>query len=322
MKLGVFMVLFGDRSLEEALDFVASKGVKAVEIGGGGNPGNKHCKPAELLENETALKNFKKAVESRGLIISALSCHGNPLHPQKKLAQADHEDFMNCVRLAEKLEVPVVNTFSGCPGDHEDAKYPNWPIAPWPNDFQEILKWQWENKVIPYWTETGKFAADHNVKIGLELHGGFSVHTPATLLRLREAAGEVIGANLDPSHMWWQGIDPVQAVHILGREHAIHHFHAKDTTIDPINVNKYGLTDMQSYTKMLDRAWQFRTVGYGHDMKTWADILSALRLVGYDYVVSIEHEDGLMSIEEGFTKAVQNLQSVMIDESLGDMWWV
>ncbi|KAF6636642.1 sugar phosphate isomerase/epimerase [Paenibacillus sp. EKM208P] len=322
MKLGVFMVLFGGRSLEEALDYVASQGLDAVEIGTGGNPGDKHCKPDELLENDTALKNFKKAVESRGLTISALSCHGNPLHPQKHLAQADHETFLKTVRLAEKLEVPVVNTFSGCPGDHEDAKYPNWPVAPWPNDFQEVLKWQWENKIIPYWTETGKFAADHHVKIGLELHGGFSVHTPATLLRLREAAGEVIGANLDPSHMWWQGIDPVQAVQILGREGAIHHFHAKDTTIDPINVNKYGLTDMQEYTKMLDRAWQFRTVGYGHDVKTWADIISALRLVGYDYVVSIEHEDGLMSVEEGFTKAVHNLRQVLIEEPLSEMWWV
>ncbi|WP_145045357.1 sugar phosphate isomerase/epimerase [Paenibacillus xylanexedens] len=322
MKLGVFMVLFGGRKLEDALDYVASKGLKAVEIGTGGHPGNAHCNPAELLGNDAALKNFKNAVESRGLMISALSCHGNPLHPQKDIAKGFHDDFVKTVELAEKLEVPVVNTFSGCPGDHEDAKYPNWPVAPWPNDFQEILKWQWENKVIPYWTEWGKFAADRNVKVGLELHGGFSVHTPATLLRLREAAGEVIGANLDPSHMWWQGIDPVQAIHILGREGAIHHFHAKDTTIDPINVNKHGVTDMQDYTNMLDRAWQFRSVGYGHDNKTWADIMSALRLVGYDYVVSIEHEDGLMSVEEGFSKAVQNLQQVLIEEPLGDMWWV
>lgn len=168
----------------------------------------------------------------------------------------------------------------------------------------------------------GLFATQHDVKIGLELHGGFSVHTPATLLRLREAAGEAIGANLDPSHMWWQGIDPVQAIHILGRQGAIHHFHAKDTVIDPVNVNMYGLTDMQSYTNMLDRAWQFRSVGYGHDVKVWADIISALRLVGYDYVVSIEHEDGLMSIEEGFSKAVDNLRQVLIEEPLADMWWV
>jgi sugar phosphate isomerase/epimerase len=322
MKLGVFAVLFGSRPFEETLDYIASKGLQAIEIGTGGWPGNAYCKPSELLADPVKLKAFKKAVESRGLTISSLSCHGNPLHPQTKIAKGYHDDFMATVDLAEKLEVPVVVTFSGCPGDHEDAKYPNWPVAPWPNDFQEILDWQWDKKVIPYWRETGKYASDRGIKIGLELHGGFSVHTPATLLRLREAAGEVIGANLDPSHMWWQGIDPVQAVHILGRAGAIHHFHAKDTSIDPINVNRHGVTDMQSYAKMLDRAWQFRTVGYGHDLKTWADIISALRLVGYDYVVSIEHEDGLMSVEEGFSRAVSNLQQVLIKEPLGEMWWV
>ncbi|MBO9604495.1 MAG: sugar phosphate isomerase/epimerase [Paenibacillaceae bacterium] len=322
MKLGVFTVLFGQQSLEEALDYIASKGLDAVEIGTGGWPGDAHCKPAELLADAGKLKAFQQAIESRGLTISALSCHNNPLHPQKHIAKEAQETINITVELAQRLGVPVVNTFSGCPGDHEDAKYPNWPVAPWPNDYQEILDWQWANKVIPYWTEAGKFAAARGVKFGLELHGGFSVHTPATLLRLREAAGDVIGANLDPSHMWWQGIDPVQAVQILGRAGAIHHFHAKDTSIDPINVNRYGLTDMQSYANMLDRAWQFRSVGFGHDLKTWADIISALRLVGYDYVVSIEHEDGLMSVNEGFSKAVANLQQVLIREPLGDMWWV
>ncbi|RXZ79137.1 sugar phosphate isomerase/epimerase [Paenibacillaceae bacterium] len=322
MKLGVFSVLFAQKSLEETLDYIAAQGLDAIEIGTGGYPGNSHCDPDELLADENKLKAFKEAVESRGLIISALSCHGNPLHPQKAISEKDDASIRSTIKLAGKLGVSVVNTFSGCPGDHEDAKYPNWPVAPWPNDFQEILDWQWENKVIPYWTEIAKLADENNVKIGLELHGGFSVHTPATLLRLREAAGDAIGANLDPSHMWWQGIDPVQAVQILGRANAIHHFHAKDTSIDPVNVHRHGVTDMQSYTLMLDRAWQFRTVGFGHDLKTWADILSALRLVGYDYVVSIEHEDGLMSIEEGFTKAVANLKQVMIREPLGEMWWV
>ncbi|WNQ11633.1 sugar phosphate isomerase/epimerase [Paenibacillus aurantius] len=322
MKLGVFTVLFAQQPLEQALDYIKAKGLDAVEIGTGGYPGNAHCDPNELLNDDSKLNAFKKAIESRGLFISALSCHANPLHPQKALAGPDQELIRQTILLAEKLEVSVVNTFSGCPGDSDNAKYPNWPVSPWPNDYQDLLKWQWEEKVIPYWTETGKFASEHNVKIGLELHGGFSVHTPATLLRLREAAGEAIGANLDPSHMWWQGIDPVQAVHILGRAGAIHHFHAKDTTIDPINVSRYGLTDMQSYTQMLDRAWQFRTVGYGHDLKTWADIISALRLVGYDYVVSIEHEDGLMSINEGFSKAVDNLKQVLINDPVGEMWWV
>ncbi|HZG87438.1 sugar phosphate isomerase/epimerase [Paenibacillus sp.] len=322
MKLGVFTVLFAQKPFEEALDYIAASGLGAVEIGAGGYPGKAHCNPDELLADAGKLKAFKQAVESRGLIISALSVHGNPLHPQKAIAKEFHDDLTKAIELAQRLEVPVVNTFSGCPGDHEDAKYPNWPVAPWPNDYQDILKWQWEEKLIPYWKEINSLATSSNVKIGLELHGGFSVHTPATMLRLREATGEAIGANLDPSHLWWQGIDPVQAIRYLGQAGAIHHFHAKDTSLEQSNVNKHGVTDMQSYTQMFDRAWQFRTVGFGHSMKEWADIISALRLVGYDYVVSIEHEDGLMSIEEGFTKAVANLQQVLIREPLGEMWWV
>lgn len=321
MKLGVFTVLFSDKALDEMLDHVAAKGIEAVELGTGGYPGDAHCKVDELLSDEGKREEFLEKVAGRGLTISALSCHSNPLHPQKHIALEADTLFTKTVQLASLLGVPVVNTFSGCPGDHEGAKYPNWPVAPWPNEYQEILKWQWEEKIIPYWKEKAAFAQQHNVKIGLELHGGFSVHTPATLLRLREACGQAIGANLDPSHMWWQGIDPVEAVKILGSENAIHHFHAKDTSIDQANTNRNGLTDMTSYSDMRNRSWNFRTVGFGHDSKVWSDIISALRLYGYDYVVSIEHEDGLMSIDEGFTKAIQTLQPVMVKESVGDMWW-
>lgn len=322
MKLGVFTVLFARKSLEEMLDMVAFQGLDAVELGTGGFPGDAHCPLDELLEDVAKRKAFLQAVHKRNLMISALSCHSNPLHPQKTIAQTAHILLEKTLQLAELLEVPVVNTFSGCPGDSENARYPNWPVSPWPHDYQELLTWQWDEKIFPYWTTMGKAARSRKVKIGLELHGGFSVHTPGTLLRLRERAGEAIGANLDPSHLWWQGIDPVQAIRILGREGAIHHFHAKDTAMEPGNLNRHGVTDMQPYTQMWDRAWQFRTVGYGHDLKTWADIMSALRFVGYDYVVSIEHEDGLLSIEEGFGRAVQNLQQVVIREPLEEMWWV
>jgi sugar phosphate isomerase/epimerase len=321
MKLGVFTVLFSEKTLDEMLDHVASKGIEAVELGTGGYPGDTHCQLDDLLEDENKQKEFLNKITSRGLTVSALSCHANPLHPRKDIAEEADEIFNKTVKLASKLGIPVVNTFSGCPGDHEHAKYPNWPIAAWPNDYQEILKWQWEEKVIPYWKEKAAFAKTHNVKIGLELHGGFSVHTPGTLLRLREACGEAIGANLDPSHLWWQGIDPVEAIKILGRENAIHHFHAKDTIIDQPNMNRNGLTDMTPYSDMRNRAWYFRTVGFGHDAKVWADIISTLRLYGYDYVVSIEHEDGLMSIDEGFTKAIQTLKPVMVKEWVRDMWW-
>ncbi|MDN7227503.1 sugar phosphate isomerase/epimerase [Planococcus sp. N064] len=321
MKLGVFTVLFSEKSFEEMLDYVMSKGIEAIELGTGGYPGNAHCKVDELLDDADSLQRFKQQISDHGLVISALSCHTNPLHPQKKFAEPADELLVKTMKLASKLGVPVVNTFSGCPGDHEHALYPNWPVAAWPSDFQEILKWQWEEKLIPYWKEKNELAESLNVKIGLELHGGFSVHTPATMLRLREACGPAIGANLDPSHMWWQGIDPVEAIKILGRENAIHHFHAKDTIIDQQNMNRNGLTDMTDYSQMRDRAWYFRTVGFGHDQKTWADIISTLRLYDYDYVVSIEHEDGLMSVEEGFTKAVDNLMPLLLREPTAKMWW-
>lgn len=321
MRLGVFTVLFGQKSFEEMLDTVQAAGLQAVEIGTGNYPGNAHCNPDELLEDSGKLKTFKKAIEDRGLIISGLSCHGNPLTPDSAFAKQSHDTFVKTVELAERLEVSVVNCFSGTAGDHEGAKYPNWPVAPWPSEFREVLRWQWEEKLIPYWREWGRFAADHQVKVALELHGGFLVHTPATLLRLREAVGEVIGANFDPSHMWWQGIDPVAAIKILGKENAIYHFHAKDTYIDQDKVNLYGLTDMQSYENLQERAWYFRTVGYGHDQKTWTDMISALRLYGYDHVLSIEHEDGLMSIEEGFEKGVKFLQQIMIQQPVQHIWW-
>jgi len=321
VKLGVFTVVFGQKLFPDALDYIKSVGLDAVEIGTGNYPGTAHCNPDELLGNPDKLKRFKYEVESRGLMISALSCHGNPLHPNKDVAKESHDVFAKTVLLAEQLEVSTVVGFSGCPGDHDGAKYPNWPVTAWPPDYLEVFDWQWREKVIPYWKETGKFASEHNVKIALEMHGGFSVHTPATLLKLREAVGEVIGANLDPSHMWWQGIDPVQAIKVLGKEGAIHYFHAKDTAIDPVNVNTYGLTDMQHYGNLMTRSWNFRTVGFGHDLKTWADMISALRLVGYDYVVSMEHEDALMSPEEGFEKGAANLKQIILREPVGEMWW-
>jgi sugar phosphate isomerase/epimerase len=206
-------------------------------------------------------------------------------------------------------------TLSGCPGDSDQAKYPNWPVSPWPNDFQEILKYQWEDVLIPYWKEVGKIAIDNNVKIALEMHGGFSVHTPSTVVRLRtETKCESIGANVDPSHLWWQGIDPVQAIRYLGKEKCIFFFHAKDTIIEPCNTAIYGVTDMQPYSNLLTRGWQFRTVGYGHGIKEWADIISTLRMVGYDGVVSIEHEDACMSVEEGLEKAISNLNQVIMTQ--------
>jgi sugar phosphate isomerase/epimerase len=322
MKLGVFTVLFSQKNLDEMLDYVKDAGLHAVEIGTGGYPGNAHCDLDELLESEEKRSGYLEKITSRGLEISAFSCHGNPISPDSDFAEESHAALEKTIKLAGLMKVPVVNCFSGTAGDHEGAKHPNWPVSPWPNEYGDILKWQWEEKLIPYWKKMGQLAEKNGVKIGLELHGGFLVHTPYTLLKLREETCEAIGANLDPSHLWWQGIDPVAAIKILGKENAIHHFHAKDTYIDQDNVNMYGLTDMQPYGSVQTRAWSFRSVGCGHSLQEWSDMMSALRTFGYDYVVSIEHEDPIMSIEEGFGRAVKNLKSILIEEQPADMWWV
>lgn len=322
MKLGVFTVLFSQQSFEEMLDTVKASGVEAVEIGTGGYPGDAHCKVDELLESEAARTAYQKALDDRGIVVSAFSCHGNPISPDQEFAQESDDILRKTIKLASLMNVPVVNGFSGTAGDHEGAKYPNWPVSPWPNEYSDILKWQWEEKLVPYWKEIGELAEAHNVKIGLELHGGFLVHTPYTMLELRKRTSPAIGANLDPSHLWWQGIDPVAAIKILGKEDAIHHFHAKDTYIDQEHVNMHGLTDMQPYTEVRSRAWSFRSVGCGHSLQEWSDIISALRTYGYDYVVSIEHEDPIMSIDEGFARAVKNLDDVIIREEPSEMWWV
>lgn len=319
MKLGVFTVLFQDKSLEEALDIAVELGVEAVELGTGGYPGDTHCKPDVLLKNEKAFQEFKNAVNKRNLIISALSCHGNPVHPDPELSRAHHETFQKTVLLAEKLGIDRVITFSGCPGGSDSDRSPNWITCPWPPDFTKNLQWQWEKKLIPYWKEQAKFARDHGIKVCLEMHPGFSVYNPETLLRLREATGDNIGANFDPSHLFWQGIDPIAAVQRLGG--AIYHVHAKDTKINQINSIINGVLDTKPYSEEIKRAWLFRTVGYGHSYQFWKDFLSMLRMVGYDYVLSIEHEDSLMSAREGLEKAVSFLKDIILKEKPGQMWW-
>ena len=313
MKLCVLANLYGNKTLDETLCRLKSLGVEAVEIGAGGYPGKAHCNPAELLADEKKLDEFKATIDKYGLEVAALACHGNPVHPDKAIAKSFDEDFRHAVLLAEKIGVDTVITFSGCPGDHDGAKYPNWVTCPWPEDFLAVLDYQWNEVLIPYWKETVKFANAHGVKkIALEMHPGFCVYNPETLLRLREAVGDTIGANFDPSHLIWQGMDPVAAIRAL--EGAIYHVHAKDTKIDEYNTAKFGVLDTKHYGDEIHRSWVFRTVGYGNGLQYWRDLISNLRLVGYDKVMSIEHEDSLMSIDEGLEKAVAFLKDSMIKE--------
>lgn len=321
MKLGVMNPVLRAMDFETALKYLNSLDVHAIEIGAGGYPGNFHLNPEELLASPENVAAYKALLEKYDIEISAISCHGNPLHPQKAIAEQFDKEFRGAILAAEALGVDTVVGFSGCPGDCENSMYPNWVVCPWPNDNLKILDWQWNEKVIPYWTEMAAFAKAHKIKkIAFEMHPAFVVYNPETLLRLRAAVGDIIGANFDPSHLYWQGIDPCAAIKAL--KGAIYHFHAKDTLIDKRNTEVNGVLDTKTYDKIDERAWVFRTVGYGHDKLEWNRMISTLRTIGYDGVISIEHEDGLMSQKEGLEKAVAFLQEVLITEDPGSQYWI
>ena len=318
MKVGVFTALLAQFSLDQVIEKLKALDIRTFELGTGNYPGDPHCK-LSMLDDKNALKDFKQKLSDNGFTISALSCHGNPLHPDKDRAKAYQETSRKTIRLAEKLGVSTVIDFSGCPGDSDKAKYPNWVTCPWPPDYLELLAWQWDRKVAPYWIKHAQFAKDHGVRIAIEMHPGFVVYSPETLLKLRSIAGANIGANYDPSHMFWQAIDPIHAIRVLGD--SIFHVHAKDTQIYDANLPKTGVLDTKSYTDERNRSWIFRTVGYGHAFGWWKEFVSTLRMFGYDSVLSIEHEDSLMSPEEGLTKAAAFLNDLVIRDQPTKPWW-
>jgi len=319
MRLGVITVLWSSLSFEEALDKAVRMGLGAVEIGAGGYPGDHHCPVNELLKSQAMRDEWLGAITSRGLTLSALSVHNNPLSPDKSEAERADTVLKNAVKLASLLQVPVVNTFSGLPAGSSKDTMPNWVTCAWPPHFLEILDYQWNKVAIPYWAQTHKYLEEYGIKVAFEMHPGMLVYNVDTLLRLRDAVGPLLGSNFDPSHLWWNGVDPVAAIRALGE--AIFHVHGKDVYVDPFNTSVNGCNDAKPYGDLLQRSWTFRTIGYGHDVKIWKDIISALRMVGYDYVVSIEHEDALMSPDEGLAKAIATLQEAAIFEQAGEMYW-
>ena len=321
MKLGCLTVPLYSMTFEAMVEYLSSLGVQAVELGAGAFPGNTHLNPDELLDNPARIHKVLQHLKKYNMTISAISIHGNPVHPNLKTACGYREDFERAVRLAGQMEVDTVITFSGCPGSDPDAKRPSWVTNPWPDEFVDILRYQWNDVLIPYWKEAAALANSYGIyKIAIEMHPNFCVYNPETLLKLRAAVGDTIGANLDPSHLFWQGIDPVAAIRALGP--AIYHMHVKDTRLDPANMSVNGVLDNKLFTDALHRAWNFRTVGYGHERGVWKEIVSNLRMVGYDGTLSIEHEDGLMSITEGLEKAVSFMRGILMVEPPPEMWWI
>jgi sugar phosphate isomerase/epimerase len=318
IPIGVFDPVYEHLSTDEMLDKVTALGLEAVEIGTGGYPGANHCPLDDIYNDSAKAKAWLKKFEDRGIRVATLSCHGNPVHPDTKHAARDAETFRKTVQLAERIGVKVIVGFSGCPGGSPTDTQPNWITYRWPPEYNEMLEWQWKEKVVPYWKEAAKFAREHGVhRLAFEMHPNFVVYNPRTLLKLREAVGEEIGANCDLSHLFWQGCDPVEVIHFLGKQGMIYHAHMKDTVLYPENVAKYGVLNFVFEKEDLPKASDaFRAVGYGHGASTWKAIVQAYMDIDYQGILSIENEDPILSGEVGVERAAYVLKNIR-NEILG-----
>jgi sugar phosphate isomerase/epimerase len=319
IPIGVFDPVYEKLSLDAMLDKVTALGLEAMEIGTGGYPNNRHCPLDELVTDRAKAKAWQKKFEDRGIRVATLSCHGNPVSPNAKQAQKDTDTFQKTVLLAEMIDVKVIVGFSGCPGGTPQDTQPNWITYRWPPEYAQMQDWQWKEKVIPYWKDAAKHARDHGIKrLALEMHPNFVVYNPRTLMKLREAVGEEIGANCDLSHLFWQGCDPVEVITFLGKQGAIFHAHMKDTTFYPENVNKYGVLNFAFEKSDLDSASEtFRAVGYGHSASLWKSVIKAYMDIGYEGILSIENEDPILTGEVGVERAAYVLKNVR-KELLGE----
>jgi sugar phosphate isomerase/epimerase len=312
LPIGVFDVAFYKMPVEAMAEKLQNWQVEAVEIATGGYPGSPHCPLDALLNDAEKARAWKRTFEDRNIRVATLSCHGNPIHPVSKIADRDVETFKRTVLLAERLGVEVIVGFSGCPAGSPNDTMPNWITYQWPPEYAQMIEWQWKEKVIPYWKEAAKFARDHGIhKIALEMHPNFVVYNPLTLLKLRDAVGEEIGANLDLSHLFWQQCDPIEVIHVLGKQGAIYHAHMKDTTFYKDNLDKFGVFNFAFKRSELPLASEtFRSVGYGHSLSLWKEIVRAYMDTGYQGILSIENEDPILPVDVSVRRVVELLRDI------------
>ena len=317
--IGVFDPVYADLSIDQMLDVVTGLGLEVMEIGTGGYPGNKHCALDDLIADSTKAHAWQRKFTDRGIRITTLSCHGNPVHPDAAIAAHDADTFRKTVLLAEMLEIKVIVGFSGCPGGTPADRTPVWVTYPWPDEHKAARTWGMKERLVPYWKGAAKFAREHGVhKLALEMHPNFSVYNPRTLMQLREAVGEEIGANNDLSHLFWQQCNAVEVIRFLGKQGALFHAHMKDTVIFPDNAAKYGVLNFATDAEDLPNASAtFRAVGYGHSAAQWKDIMLAYMEVGYGGIFSIENEDPILPGPVGVERAAYVLKNIRA-EILGE----
>lgn len=305
MKLSYIPDSLGYLPLTEMLDTVKSLGVDAIELPTGNWSQAPHINLDEMVSDKAARERFINAFKSRDMEIIALNCSGNPL------AYAHDMDVtLKTFRLAEMLGIKKIVAMSGLPAGCKGDKTPVWVTTSWPPETQDILRYQWEDVAIPTWHKLVKEAENCGIeKIALENHGCHLVYNPETLLKLRAEVGNMIGMNLDPSHMFWMGGDPIASARALGG--AIYHIHGKDSRRERGFADAHGMLDTKTIDCFAERAWNYVAVGCGHDLQWWKEFFSVVKMSGYDGYVSLEMEDLTMSALSGVITSIKALKETI-----------
>lgn len=310
MQLGLLTDGLADLARADALDLAADLGVETVEVGLGGTHGGwspaPHADLEALLADAGERERLRRDITDRGLRLEAFNAAGNPLHPVD--GTRDDHVLRSAIRLAGEFEVDTVVTMSGLPAAPGDS-FPAWITTVWPPENLRLLEHQW-NVAVDYWGGLAQEARAAGVRIAVEMHANQLVYNVPALLRLREAVGDVVGANVDPSHWMWMGAEPLAAVGALAG--AIHHVHAKDTRIEPRAALTSRLETLPN-ERPDERAWNFVAVGTGHPggVGFWSEFVTALREAGYDGPVSIENEDYALDAPAAVTTAVRTLRAAL-----------
>ena len=324
MKIGVYTAVLHDKPLPEALKVIKDMGLEGAEVNSGGFVPSVHLPIDRLRTSKDAREEYLGIFSEAGVELTALNCNGNPLHPNPEVGPKQAQDIRDSIEVAGLLGVKRVVTMSGAPEAHKGGTESVWNVLPWHGTYLDVRDYQWNEVAIPFWTEMDALARDHDVRVALEMHPHNVVYNTATMLRLAEEINAThVGAEMDPSHLFWQGMDPIRCVEALGD--LVYNAAAKDTRInDAAKVN--GVLD-DRFTRVApdepgavglggpytlsgwpqNSSWDFVAVGRGHDVEYWAAFLAALRKVDPDMPVNIEHEDQEMGQLEGLQFAAETL---------------
>lgn len=308
MKLALCTDVLSEYAYTEMLDKVKSLGILAVEMTAGGWASCPHVKTAELLADESARKAFLDELEKRGMEIAALNCSGNPLAPGS-LGEKHSKTAYDTVALAGKLGVKKIVMMSGLPAGAPGDMIPNWitSTVSWPDYMPGVVEYQWNQVAIPWWKKFAAYAKENGVKqIAIEEFPSQLVYNPETLWRLRDAVDDIIGINLDPSHLIAIGADPIAGARAL--EGAIYHIHGKDARIERGLSDVNGLLEYKPVTESKARTWNYVAVGCGKDLQWWKEFFSVVHMMGYDGHVSLEMEDLTMTVEAGIKTSIEALK--------------